>query len=53
MKKTLLSVAGLALVSTMAFRSVNAVDISELFNEGTPLVDGAHAQLLNDYDSSR
>lgn len=54
MKKTLLSVAWLALVAAVAFWSVNAqVDISELFNEGTPLVDGAHAQLLNDYDSSR
>lgn len=53
MKKTLLSVAGLALVSTMTFWWVNAVDISDLFNEWTPLVDGAHAQLLNDYDSSR
>ncbi len=53
MKKTLLSLAWLALVS-MAFWGVNAqVDISELFNEWTPLVDGAHAQLLNDYDSSR
>ena len=54
MKKTLLSVAGLALVSTVIFWCVNAqLDISELFNEGTPLVDGAHSKLLNEYESSR
>ena len=54
MKKTLLSLAWLALVSAVAFGSVSAqVDISDLFYEGEPLEDWAYSKLLNQYDSSR
>jgi len=53
MKKSLLSLAGLALVSAVFLWSVNAqLDISDLFYDGTPLVDWAHSKLLNEYDSS-
>lgn len=54
MKKSLLSLAGLALVSTAFMWSVNAqLDISELFSNGAPLQDNAYSRVLNEYDSSR
>ena len=54
MKKSLLSLAGLALVSAVFFWSVSAqVEISDLFYDGAPIADNAHSRLLNEYDSSR
>ncbi len=54
MKKSLLSLAGLALASAVFFWSVNAqVEISDLFYDGAPIADNAHSRLLNEYDSSR
>ena len=53
MKKSLLTLAGLILVPAVFLWSVNAqLDISDLFYDGTPLVDWAHSKLLNEYDSS-
>ncbi len=53
MKKSLLSLAGIALaVSTIGGVANAQLDISDLFYEGTPLVDGAHSKLLNEYDST-
>lgn len=54
MKKTLLSLAGIVALSAVLWWAVNAqVEISDLFYDGAPIVDGAHARLLNEYDSSR
>ena len=48
MKKSLLSLAGLALVSAVFFWSVSAqVEISDLFYDGAPIADNAHSRLLN------
>lgn len=54
MKKSLLSLMGIVAVSAMVYGTVNAQsEISELFNNWTPLVEDAYTRLLNDYDSSR
>ena len=55
MKKTLLSLAGLALVSAAFLWGVNAqqLDISELFSNGAPLVDDAYSKVLTQYDTAR
>lgn len=54
MKKSLLSLAGVVVLSAVFGWAANAqLDISDLFYEWTPLVDGAHAKLLNEYESSR
>ena len=55
MKKTLLSLAGLALVSAALLWGVNAqqLDISELFSNGAPLVDDAYSKVLTQYDTAR
>ena len=54
MKKTLLSLAGIVALSTILWWAVSAqVEISDLFYDGAPIVDGAHTRLLNEYDRSR
>ena len=54
MKKSLFSLAGIVVLSAVFGWVVSAqLDISELFYDGTPLVDGAHAKILNEYDNSR
>lgn len=54
MKKSLLSLMGIMALSAMVYGTVNAQsEISELFNNWTPLVDDAYTKLLNDYDNSR
>lgn len=53
MKKSLLSLAGIMVLSIILCWAVNAqLEISDLFYDGTPQVDGAHAKLLNDYENS-
>ena len=54
MKKTLLSLAGIAALSAILWWAVSAqVEISDLFYDGAPIVENAHSRLLNEYDSSR
>lgn len=54
MKKSLLSLAGVLAFSAVIGGVVGAQsDISDLFNEWTPLVDGAHVKLLTDFDKER
>jgi hypothetical protein len=54
MKKSLLSLAGIAMLSAVFGWAANAqLDISELFSEWTPLVDDAYSEVLNEYDSKR
>ena len=54
MKKTLLSLAGIIALSVILWWGVNAqVEISDLFYNGAPIVDGAYSKLLKEYDSSR
>lgn len=54
MKKTLLSLASLVLVSGMFGSHVNALEllISDLIVNWTPLVDDAYVQMLNNYDNT-
>ena len=54
MKKSLLSLAGVMVSSAILFWTANAqLEISDLFYDGVPQVEGAHAKLLNDYENSR
>lgn len=54
MKKTLLSLAGIMASSAILFWTANAqLEISDLFYDGVPQVEGAHTKLLNDYENSR
>ena len=53
MKKTLLSLAGLAIVAGLGGIANAQLDISDLFYEWTPLVDDAYSKVLNEYDNGR
>jgi len=54
MKKSLLSLAGIMVSSAILFWTADAqLEISDLFYDGTPQVEGAHTKLLNDYENSR
>ena len=53
MKKSLLSLAGIMGLSIILCWVVSAqLEISDLFYDGTPQVDGAHSKLLNDYENT-
>ena len=53
MKKSLLSLAGIVMVSALFAWVANAqLDISDLFYEWTPLVDDAYSKVLNEYDNT-
>ena len=54
MKKSLLSLVGIMVSSAILFWTADAqLEISDLFYDGTPQVEGAHTKLLNDYENSR
>lgn len=54
MKKSLLSLAGIAALSAIVWGAVSAqVEISDLFYDGTPIAEDSYSRLLNEYDSSR
>lgn len=54
MKKSLLSLAGIIALSSILCWAVSAqLEISDLFYDGTPQVDGAHSKLLNEYENTR
>ncbi len=53
MKKSLLSLAGIMGISIILCWAVNAeLEISDLFYDGTPQVEGAHSKLLNEYENT-
>ena len=53
MKKSLLSLASIMVLSIILCWAVSAqLEISDLFYEGTPQVEGAHSKLLNEYENS-
>ena len=53
MKKSLLSLAGIIALSSILCWAVSAqLEISDLFYDGTPQVDGAHSKLLNEYENT-
>lgn len=54
MKKSLLSLASIMVMSIILCWAVNAqLEISDLFYDGTPQIEGAHSKLLNEYENSR
>lgn len=53
MKKSLFSLVGIVLSTGFVWVTNAAVDISDLFDGETPLVDDAYQRVLNDYDSTR
>lgn len=53
MKKFLFSLIGIVLTTGFVGVTNAAVDVSDLFNGETPLVDDAYQKLLTDYDNTR
>ena len=57
MKKSLLSLAGIVMVSALFAWVANAqldwLEISTLFSQGNPISDDSYVRLLNQYDTSR
>jgi len=57
MKKSLLSLAGIVMVSALfawvANAQLDGLEISTLFNQWNPISDDSYVRLLNEYDTSR